>query len=78
MSWDVTKKRGNDRVICQSCRTKRAVTVQNGEHKCLPWHGKFASDMVTPIDELGEEVLPGQRICGNLDCVAPQHITEGK
>lgn len=50
------------------------MTVQSGEFKCLPWHGRFAEDLVTPIDDLGDVMLPGKRICGNLDCVLPAHI----
>jgi hypothetical protein len=74
MSWDITKKRSKDKVLCQSCRTRRAITVTDGEFKCLPWHGRFAPDLTTPLDDLGEPVLPGTRICRNLDCVNPEHI----
>lgn len=30
--------------------------------------------MTTPIDEKGNPVLPGIRICGKLDCVMPDHV----
>lgn len=73
-SWDVTKKRSKDRVLCTDCRTRRSVTVTNGEYKCNPWHGRFSFDMVTPVDENGDPFLPGERICGNFDCVQPTHI----
>ena len=74
MSWDVTKKRGKARVLCQSCRTRRSSTVKTGDMKCLPWHGRFAGDLVTPLNDFGEPVLPGKRLCGMLDCVNPDHI----
>ncbi len=64
----------NTKVFCQSCRTRRSTTVNTGELKCIPWHGRFAPDLVTPLNELGEPILPGNRICGMLDCVNPEHI----
>lgn len=73
-SWDVTKKRSKDRVLCSDCRTRRAVTVRNGDSVCIPWHGRFAPDFITPIDENGDVFLPGLRICGNVDCIQPTHI----
>jgi hypothetical protein len=42
--------------------------------KCLPWHGGFAVDDVTPIDDDGAAVLPGVRLCGHNDCVNISHI----
>lgn len=61
-------RRNND--TCFSCRAKKQQKV--GE--CLPWHGGFAEDLVTPVDEDGNEVLPGLRTCGNSDCVNGSHI----
>jgi len=40
----------------------------------LPWHGGFAGDDVTPLDDDGRLVLPGVRGCGHNDCVNPSHI----
>jgi hypothetical protein len=40
----------------------------------LPWHGGFAVDDVTPIDDDGLPVLPGVRACGHNDCVNISHI----
>lgn len=73
-SWEVTKKRNKDRVLCQDCRSRKSITIRNGDSVCMPWHGRFAGDMVTPIDENGEVMLPGTRICGNFDCIQPAHI----
>jgi len=73
----VNRKRKKLRMFCESCRVRRASTIQNGDLKCLPWHGKFDTDMVTPVNENGEPVLPGNRICGNADCVSPSHV-EGR
>jgi hypothetical protein len=44
---------------------------------CIVWHGHFAGDMVTPVDEEGVAVLRGTRTCGKLDCVNSLHIEKG-
>ena len=49
-------------------------TVHTKKGKCLPWHGGFAGDDVTPLDDDGRLVLPGVRGCGHNDCVNPSHI----
>lgn len=74
MTFEVNRKRKKLRMFCESCRVTKATTIQNGDSKCLPWHGGFGYDMLTPIDEDGEPVLPGTRICGNIDCVQPLHV----
>lgn len=73
-TFAVNRKRRKLRMHCESCRVNKASTIQQGDLKCLPWHGHFASDMLTPVDENGEPVLPGERICGNVDCVSPSHV----
>ena len=70
--WDVHSTRNNHE-ICESCRARKVQKVGG----CLPWHGRFNSDMVSPIDEDGNLVLPGIRKCGNLDCIQPSHIERG-
>jgi hypothetical protein len=60
--------------LCESCRARKVQRI--GE--CLPWHGRFAADMTTPIDEGGQMVLPGVRICGSADCVQPKHIERAR
>lgn len=73
--WVVAKnKRRKGRPLCESCRVRRASTVGKKDDKCVPWHGMFGSDWVTPIDEDGAEVMPGIRTCGHKDCVNPDHI----
>ena len=34
-----------------------------------PWHGFFAADEITPIDDDGKPIFPGVRSCGHNDCV---------
>jgi len=49
-------------------------TVRSDLGKCLPWHGYFAADEITPVTETGEIYLPGKRLCGNNDCIEKTHI----
>jgi hypothetical protein len=74
MTFEINRKRKKLRMLCESCRVTKATTIQNGDSKCLPWHGGFDLDMITPINEDGEPVLPGMRVCGNKDCVQPAHV----
>lgn len=77
--WHVAKnKRRKGRPLCESCRARRASTVGAKNDKCLPWHGYFGDDMITPVDEDGNEVLPGTRSCNNADCVNHMHIEKGQ
>lgn len=69
--WDVNGSRNNPE-LCQSCRARRQGKIGD----CIVWHGLFAEDMVTPITEDGDEVLPGVRLCGNSDCVQPSHVAK--
>lgn len=59
---------------CTSCRARRVRTVDKDGDKCYPWQGRFAVDLVTPIDENGYPVKPGRRLCGNADCTNSRHI----
>jgi hypothetical protein len=61
-------------MLCQSCKARKVTVIETPNQRCLPWHGQFGYDMVTPVDELGNPVLPGERVCGNLDCVEVAHI----
>lgn len=63
-----------DGQLCSSCRATRAKTVNGPLGKCQPWHGDFAGDELTPVDEDGVVVLPGVRKCGRKDCVNSDHI----
>ena len=68
--WMLHTSRKNDNEYCSSCRYRKRSKV--GE--CIPWQGHYAEDFVTPIDDDGNEVLPGKRKCGHKDCVSPSHI----
>lgn len=69
IQWEVEPTRKvND--LCVSCRARKTQKVRD----CLPWHGRYANDMLTPVHEDGSPVMPGKRICGNSDCVNTNHL----
>ena len=73
-SWAVNQeKRHRTDLLCFSCRVKPAMVIQYGDLRCQPWGGDFAADDVTPILN-GVEFMPGERICGHLDCCNPKHV----
>jgi hypothetical protein len=61
-------------ILCSSCRARKVQTIHSDLGKCLPWHGHFGSDEITPVDDDGEPILPGVRACRNNDCVSPKHV----
>ena len=71
--WEIKSVR-NPEVFCYSCRSKKVQTVHGSLGKCVPWHGRFAADFDTPIDDDGLVVMPGVRLCGKSDCVSPRHV----
>lgn len=73
IEWQVNSIRKKV-VFCASCRARKVQTVHSVEGKCLPWHGFFAADDITPVDDNGEPVFPGVRGCGNNDCCNHKHI----
>lgn len=58
---------------CSSCRARPAKTVDGPHGKCKPWHGAFDQDD-NPLDDHGNQVLPGFRKCGHSDCIEQEHI----
>jgi hypothetical protein len=76
LRWEANSARKNV-LLCSSCRARKAKTVPFAVDRCVPWHGLFAEDELTPIDEYGVPVLPGLRFCGKKDCVNEDHIERG-
>lgn len=74
--WDIVNTRKIPK-LCQSCRAEPIRSIMTDKGKCIIWHGFFDVDHVTPVDEDGEPILPGNRLCGNKDCVNKAHVTEG-
>lgn len=73
-TFEVNRKRRKLRMLCESCRVTKATTIRKDDRVCLPWHGNFGKDLLTPIDEEGYPILPGIRECGNRDCVQATHV----
>jgi len=61
--------------LCVSCRVQKTSAIGK-EDKCHPWHGYFGTDLFTPVDEDGVEVMPGERTCGHKDCVNLDHVVK--
>jgi len=75
--WEVTTVRKNHN-LCASCRARKVQSVHTVKGKCIPWHGHFAPDQITPVDDDGEIVMPGLRACGHSDCVSPNHVIDSQ
>jgi len=69
ITWvESTSRKNND--LCKDCRARKMQKIDG----CIVWHGHYAYDFITPVDDEGEPVLQGIRICGKVDCVNPSHI----
>jgi hypothetical protein len=75
--WNIRQPRFVDG-LCSSCLAKQEKVLRTGRLACQPWQGRFARDDVTPVNQNGEPVLPGHRLCKNSDCVNPKHIRKGR
>ena len=72
--WTVNaEKRGRKDLLCVSCRIKPASMIQYGKLRCMPHKGALDSEL-NPIDDNGVLIMPGERVCGHLDCVNAAHI----
>jgi hypothetical protein len=71
--WSVSSRRGKF-ILCASCRARKVQTISAKEGKCMPWHGRFAADEITPVDDDGQPMFPGIRQCEKQDCCNPQHV----
>jgi hypothetical protein len=76
-TWDIQSPRNREH-FCTSCKAGKVQTVTGVFGPCVPWHGRFAPDHATPIDDYGKVVRPGTRLCGNADCVSARHIERDK
>ena len=72
--WNVAASKKFDKdLLCKSCRQGKQKVIQYGLLRCEPYTGKVNDDL-QPIDEQGNLYMPGNRICGHLDCVNPKHV----
>ena len=60
---------------CNATPKKVEVTVHPslGRIACVPYLGEV-NEQWQPINAVGDLYLPGERICGNKDCVNKNHI----
>lgn len=72
-AWEVQAPRKREQ-FCTSCKAGKVQTVTSPFGPCVPWHGRFGPDHATPVDDFGQVVRPGVRLCGNADCVSARHI----
>jgi hypothetical protein len=60
--------------LCRSCTAKPVKTTMRNGFLCFPHRGEIDLDTMTPLDKNGKPYLPGERICGTLDCTTKSHI----
>jgi hypothetical protein len=68
---------------CRDCRETKTEIPRRykwthpvlGQIFCLLWDGDLNDDW-WPIDENGELVSPGERLCGKKDCVKKEHVIQ--
>lgn len=63
---------------CADCRLKPVLSIRYmhpvlGLLYCYPWQGELNDDWY-PVDDNGDLVKPGERVCGHKDCVNSNHI----
>lgn len=66
-----TRRRRNDlSTLCKDCESTPRAKVG----MCKPWVGDVDLDTMQPLDERGRVFMPGERLCGNADCVNANHV----
>jgi len=60
--------------LCKSCKAQPSNTVVKNGVACTPHRGEVDLDTMAPLDDNLEPYLPGYRICGMADCIAPSHV----
>ena len=64
------RRRKDSSTMCKDCESIPQVKVG----MCKPWVGDVNLDTMQPLDERGRPFMPGERLCGNADCVNASHI----
>jgi len=66
------RARGNMSTTCHDCTATKSQRIKyNGEY-CEPHQGAF-TDEDEPLDEYGNLIMPGTRVCNHRDCVRVSH-----
>jgi hypothetical protein len=66
------RARGNMSTTCQDCTAKKTQRIKYNGDYCEPHQGAFTEDD-EPLDEYGNLIMPGARICNHKDCVRVSH-----
>lgn len=64
--------------LCRSCTAKPVKTTMRNGWLCFPHRGEIDLNTMAPLDKDGKPYLPGERICGTLDCTTKSHIVSNK
>lgn len=59
--------------LCKSCSAKRRLRLRTDYGICWPHQGEF-DDYDNPLNDKGEILYQANRLCGNRDCVNPEHL----
>lgn len=69
-------RRNAERVNCADCEAGKRTQIKNGNEICIPWMGEIDLDTLTPVNRDGSPYMPGNRYCGNKDCVNVNHVSQ--
>ena len=59
--------------VCKSCSAKRRLRIRTSYGICWPHQGEFDLND-NPLTEAGVLLYSNVRLCGNRDCVNPEHL----
>jgi hypothetical protein len=75
------KERGNMlEMKCRKCYGKSANYHESRVRDletglvCYPWRGEMDYDRMVCLNEAGEAIYLGERICGHADCINEDHV----
>jgi len=72
--WSVAAEfKDRSDLLCKSFRAKPARVIQYGGLRCEPHSGRFDQED-NPIDDEGNLIFVGVRVCGHKDCVNVKHV----
>ena len=72
--WVVTNNlRDRKDLLCINCRARKQRIIMYKGLRCEPHDGLVDADL-NPIDEQGQLLKPGERVCAHKDCMNNAHI----
>ena len=79
----LSKRRERGNMLDMKCRPCFRMTSNNHERRvksrttgliCHPWMGDMDYDQMVCLNDEGQPVYLGERICGHADCVNEDHV----